>query len=211
MFEQIEKDLDYIINNKQIRTIFQPIVSLRDGSIFGHEALSRIICQSSISNPDELFAAAEKYNRLWQLELLCRTKALEAAFVFMIPPYSKKLFINVNPQIMHDENFKTGFTKEFLRQYKINPSSIIFEITERNVITDISSFKSTITYYKNQEYSIAIDDTGAGYSGLNLISEVSPHFIKLDMNLIRGIDKDTLKHALVREWLNSQRHQTYQL
>lgn len=198
MFEQIEKDLNYIINNKQIRTIFQPIVSLRDGSIFGHEALSRIICQSSISNPDELFAAAEKYNRLWQLELLCRTKALEAAFVFMIPPYSKKLFINVNPQIIHDENFKTGFTKEFLKQYKINPSSIIFEITERNVITDISSFKSTITYYKNQEYSIAIDDTGAGYSGLNLISEVSPHFIKLDMNLIRGIDKDTLKHALVK-------------
>ncbi len=100
MFEQIEKDLDYIINNKLIRTIFQPIISLRDGSIFGHEALSRIICQSSISNPDELFAAAEKYNRLWQLEQLCRTKALEAAFVFMIPPYSKKLFINVNPQII---------------------------------------------------------------------------------------------------------------
>ncbi len=198
MSEYIEKDLDYIINNKKIRTVFQPIVSLGDGSVFGHEALSRITHQCTIKNPDDLFSAAGQYNRLWQLELLCRTKALEAAFVFMIPPYSKKLFINVNPYTMHDENFKSGFTKEFLQQYNIDTKSIIFEITEKNVITDISSFKSIIKYYKSQDYSIAIDDAGSGYSGLNLISEVNPHFIKLDMNLIRGIDKDRLKYSLVK-------------
>ena len=198
MSDKIKEALDYIIENKEIRTVFQPIVSLRDGSIYGHEALSRITCESVIKTPSMMFDAAGKYNRLWQLELLCRTKALEAAFIFMVPPYDKKLFINVNPYTMHDETFKRGFTKDFLKQYNIDSNSVIFEITERNVITDIDSFKSTINYYKNQEYSIAIDDTGSGYSGLNLISDVNPHFIKLDMNLIRGIDKDRLKYALVK-------------
>lgn len=194
----IKEALDYIINNKKIKTVFQPIVSLRDGSIYGHEALSRITCESEIKDPDMLFSAAVKYNCIWQLELLCRTKALEAAFLFMIPPYNKKLFINVNPSTMHDETFRRGFTKEFLKQYNIDPQSIIFEITEKNVITDINSFKSTISYYKSQDYSIAIDDAGSGYSGLNLISDVNPHFIKLDMNLIRGISKDRLKFSLVK-------------
>lgn len=198
MTEQMKESLDYIIENKEIKTVFQPIISLRDGSILGHEALSRITCESAIENPESLFTIAGKYNRLWDLELICRTKALEAAFVFMIPPYNKKLFINVNPNIMHDETFKRGFTKSFLEQYEITPENVIFEITERNVITDIEGFTDTIEHYKSQDYKIAIDDAGAGYSGLNLISDVNPHYIKLDMKLIRGVNNDKLKFALIK-------------
>ncbi|MHB1393980.1 MAG: EAL domain-containing protein [Clostridia bacterium] len=198
MTDQRKEALDYIINNKQIKAVFQPIISLRDGSVLGHEALSRITCESEIENPDMLFTIAGEYNRLWDLELLCRTTALEAAFKFMIPPYSKKLFINVNPNIMHDESFKKGFTKDFLMQYDITPNNVIFEITERNVVTDMSGFRATIDHYKSQDYKIAIDDAGAGYSGLNLISDVNPNYIKLDMKLIRGVDADSLKFALVK-------------
>jgi len=198
MIDNKKEALDYIINNKEIKTVFQPIISLRDGNILGHEALSRITCESEIENPDMLFTIAGEYNRLWDLELLCRTTALEAAYKFMVPPYSKKLFLNVNPNIMHDESFKKGFTKGFLMQYKIIPENIIFEITERNVIDDITSFKATIDHYKGQNYKIAIDDTGAGYSGLNLISDVNPNYIKLDMKLIRGVDTDSLKFTIVK-------------
>ena len=195
---EIKDALDYIIQNKQIRTVFQPIISLRDGSILGHEALSRITFESEIKNPDMLFTIAEQYNRLWDLELLCRTKALESAHKFMTPNYNKKLFINVNPHTMHDETFKKGFTKILLEQYEITPNDIVFEITERNVITDMNNFKETIEHYKSQDYIIAIDDAGAGYSGLNLISDVNPTYIKLDMKLIRNVDKDSLKYALVK-------------
>lgn len=198
MTDQNKTALEQIICNKQIRTVFQPIISLRDGSILGHEALSRITCESVIKNPDMLFTVAGEYNRLWDLELLCRTTALEAAYKFMIPPYSNKLFINVNPNIMHDETLKTGFTKAFLEQYEIVPQNVIFEITERNVITDMTGFKATIDHYKRQNYKIAIDDAGAGYSGLNLISDVNPNYIKLDMKLISNINKDSLKYALVK-------------
>lgn len=195
---QIKEALYNIIENKYIRTVFQPIISLRDGNVLGHEALSRITIECEIKDPDMLFKAAGEYNRVWELEQLCRTKALETAYVFMIPPYSKKLFVNVNPDVMHDEQLKKGFTKAFLGKYEIEPRNVIFEITERNIVTDMTAFQATINHYKSQDYQIAIDDTGAGYSGLNLISDIKPNYIKIDMNLIRNIDKDSLKYALVK-------------
>jgi len=196
--EKRKESLDNIIHNKQIKIVFQPIISLRSGTVLGYEALSRITCESEFESPEPLFAAAKECNRLWDLELLCRTAALEAAHKFILPPYNKKLFINVNPNIIYDNKFKEGFTKDYLRQYNISPNNIIFEITERNVIDDLIGFNSTINHYKNQDYKIAIDDVGAGYSGLNLISDVNPHYIKLDMKLIRNINTDNLKNALVK-------------
>lgn len=190
--------LEYIVRNRQIKVVFQPIISLRDGSVLGYEALSRITTESIIENTDMMFNVAVEFNRLWELELLCRTKALESAHKFLLPASNTKLFINVNPHTMHDETFKKGFTKVLLEQYGITPDSIVFEITERNVIADMNGFKDTIEHYKGQDYRIAIDDAGAGYSGLNLISDVNPTFIKLDMNLIRNINEDSLKFALVK-------------
>lgn len=197
MLDNALTELNYIIENNAIKTVFQPIVSLRDGEILGHEALSRITIKSK-TNIENLFAVASANNRLWDLELLCRKKALEAAYIFMKPPYQKKLFINVNPNIMHDQSFRTGFTKSYLREFGITPDNLVFEITERNMISDIEGFVNTINHYKDQNYKIAIDDVGSGYSGLNLISDVNPNYIKLDMKLIRDINKDKLKAALVK-------------
>lgn len=198
MIELIKKELDDIIQHKRIRAVFQPIISLWDGFVLGYEALSRVTGESLIKSPEDLFIAAGKHNRLWDLELLCRTIALESAYKFMISPFDKKLFLNVNPSTMHDETFKKGFTKEFLKQYEIAPNNVIFEITEKHVIEDMVGFLSTINHYKSQNYKIAIDDAGAGYSGLNLISDINPNYIKLDMKLIRNINLSSLKSALVR-------------
>ena len=198
MTENDIHDLKSIIDGRAIRTVFQPIISLKDGEVLGHEALSRITNESGIKDMETLFALASQYNCLWDLEQLCRTKAFEAAFCFMIPPYSKKLFINVNPNVLHDESFQKGLTKEYLNQYNISSSNIIFEITEKNIIKDIDGFIATIDHYKSQDYKIAIDDAGAGYSGLNLISDINPNYIKLDMKLTRDIHTDGLKAALVR-------------
>jgi diguanylate cyclase (GGDEF)-like protein len=196
--DNMMQDLGNIIGNREIKTVFQPIISLRDGDILGHEALSRITCETEIENIETLFVLAGKYNCLWELEQLCRTKAFEAAFRFMIPPYNKKLFINVNPNVLHDETFQRGLTKEYLNQYQISPGNIIFEITERNIIKDLKGFVATVAHYRSQDYKIAIDDAGAGYSGLNLISDINPNYIKLDMKLIRDVHADGLKAALVK-------------
>jgi EAL domain-containing protein (putative c-di-GMP-specific phosphodiesterase class I) len=198
MSDMVKQELDYIIENKQIKSVFQPIISLKDGKVLGHEALSRVTCTTMISNTEELFRLAGEYNRLWDLELLCRVQSLEAAYIQMKPPYDKKLFVNVNPKIMHDKKFRDGFTIEYLKKYNITPENIIFEITEREAINDMESFLVVIDHYKKQHYRIAIDDAGAGYSGLNLISDIHPHYLKLDMKLVRNIDKDSLKYVLVK-------------
>jgi EAL domain-containing protein (putative c-di-GMP-specific phosphodiesterase class I)/GGDEF domain-containing protein/CBS domain-containing protein len=184
-----------ILAGKQIRTVFQPIVSLRDGTIYGYEALSRGPSGSDMESPSLLFECAQRFNKLWELELLCRTKAIETVYTLST---KIRLFLNVNPSIMHDPKFQQGFTKDYLSQYSISAEDVIFEITEREAISNVADFTKTIRNYKDQNYKIAIDDAGAGYSGLNLISEVCPHFIKIDMNLIRDIDKDVTKQSLVK-------------
>ncbi|QNK42556.1 EAL and GGDEF domain-containing protein [Caproicibacter fermentans] len=197
--EKLTEDLNRIIDGECIKTVFQPIVSLRDGSSLGHEALSRMTCDTSIRNPEQLFQAAGESDRLWDLELLCRTTALKTAFLNSEhAAYEKKLFLNVNPNIMHDDKFRQGFTCQYLKQYGIRPENIIFEITERNAVADMQGFVGTVEHYKGQNYHIAVDDAGAGYSGLNLIGDIRPHYIKLDMNLIRGIDRDNIRYALVK-------------
>ncbi len=184
-----------ILQKGDIRTVFQPVISLKDGMFLGYEALSRGPEKSVFYNPEKLFEFARIFGRLWELELLCRLKALEN-----ISKYNPgfHIFLNVDPQIINDEKFKKGFTKDFLKDFNINPENIVFEITEKNSLVDILGFKKVIDNYKDQGYKIAIDDTGSGYSGLKLITEIHPHFIKLDMNLIRDIDKDGLKYALIK-------------
>jgi len=184
-----------IIENGNIRTVFQPIISLKDGSMLGYEALSRGPGNSVLENPSTLFDFARVYGKLWELEFLCRIKALEN---LSKDNHNFMIFLNVDPDIINDEKFKKGFTKEFLRQFDINPENIVFEITERSSITDLNAFKKVIENYREQGYKIAIDDTGSGYSGLKLITDIHPQFIKLDMTLIRDIDKNGLKHALIK-------------
>ena len=195
----LDKDLGdefmEILQDGDIKTVFQPIISLRNGELLGYEALSRGPANSVFNNPEKLFDFARLYGRLWELELLCRIKALEN--MSKNDP-SFCIFLNVDPHIIDDDKFKKGFTKDFLKEFNINPENVVFEITEKNSVVDIRSFKKIIDNYKDQGYRIAIDDTGSGYSGLKLITEIHPHFIKLDMNLIRDIDKDGLKYALIK-------------
>lgn len=188
-------ELNKILSTGSITTVFQPIISLNDGNVIGYEALSRGPKESPLYYPDKLFQSASAYNKSWELESLCRVKALEKAHNI---DYDKLLFINVDPLIFKDDKFKKGFTKEFLIKHKISPESIIFEITEKTAIEDYTGFKRALDNYTEQGYQIAIDDTGSGYSGLKTLYQTKPHYIKIDMDLIRDIDKDYFKQALIK-------------
>ncbi|MDR1397588.1 MAG: EAL domain-containing protein [Desulfarculales bacterium] len=184
-----------ILDGGFIKPVYQPIISLQSGEIMGYEALSRITAKELQMNIENMFHAVDKMGCSWELETLCRMKALENA---VTKPEGKKLFLNVNSNIIYDENFKNGFTKKFLRAYGINADDIVFEITERVAVSDKNAFQGSISHYKNQRYGIAIDDVGAGFSGLNMIISAQPDFLKLDMNLIRNIDKDDIKTLLCK-------------
>lgn len=194
-YESNKREFLEIIKSKSVRTVLQPILSLRSGDVEGYEALTRGPSGSFFENPENLFRISQTCNMVWELEYLCRAKALEK---FGAQEVHGRLFLNVNPNVMHDSKFRKGFTKGYIEQFNINPQRIVFEITEREAVRNVTDFVNTVDNYKDQEYMIAIDDVGSGYSGLNLISEVRPHFIKLDMNLIRNIEKDFVKQAIVK-------------
>ncbi len=191
----LQKEFEMILATRAVTSHFQPIVRLADGEIIGYEALSRGPEGSALSSPLELQRIAEMESKLWELELLFRKKALEKAVNLT---KDKLLFINVDPNIIRDANFRKGFTREFLLEYGISPKSVVFEITERTAIQDYTQFKQILRHYTDQGYMIAIDDVGSGYSGLKTINEVRPHFIKMDMDLIRNVDRDPFKQSMVK-------------
>ncbi len=195
MFQNISNPLEVILENDYIYPVFQPIVSLKDGEVFAYEALSRINSSEIGIGIESLFKLAEQFKVSWELESICRKKSLES---YSHQNQSKHLFLNVNPNIIYDEKFQEGFTKAKLEELGIQESKITFEITERVSVIDKTLFYDTIEHYKIQNYGIAIDDVGSGFSGLNVIVDIKPKFIKLDMHLIRNIDMDQIKLILCR-------------
>ncbi|MBP2644604.1 MAG: diguanylate cyclase/phosphodiesterase with domain containing protein [Firmicutes bacterium] len=188
-------ELKNILDNKSIRTVFQPIVSLTDAAVIGYEALSRGPEGSPLEWPNILFKTANEYELTWELEYLCRCKALVKAQEMHLPGM---VFINIDPRVIHDSRFQKGLTKEFLAEHGLDATKVIFEITEKTAIEDYKNFRKVLDIYTSQGYKIAIDDTGAGYSGLSLLAQTSPHYIKIDMELVRNIDKDGLKQAMLK-------------
>lgn len=195
--DELYTELKEIIVEGNIRTVFQPIVCLQTGSVFGYEALSRGPAGSPVEMPGKLFSYAKEQDMLWDLELLCRKKAIERSNEIMP---SHHLFINVDPDILNDPKFQEGLTTEFLKKNNISKEQTVFEITERTSVKDYRNFRNLIDYYRNQGYKIALDDTGTGYSGLQTVIETYPNFIKIDMNLIRNIDKENFKRLLIKQF-----------
>jgi len=190
-------EFNNILEYGHVTTLYQPIVDLKNGSVMGYEALSRGPEHSNLHSPLSLLSIAELLNQTWELEQLLRVKALERATF----TDEALLFINVDPNVIRDPEFKKGFTKENLEKLDIAPSSIVLEITERSAIDSYEDFKIILDHYKEQGYHIAIDDFGSGYSGLKTLYEVYPRFSKIDMDFIRHIDKDKFKQAIVRSFI----------
>lgn len=183
-----------ILSGRHIKSVYQPIVSLKGDGVLGYEALSRITLAVSGMNIEELFEAAAKGGKLWELEKLCRARALKGACK---KPPGAKIFLNVDPNTIYDPAFIAGFTREMLSEASLDPDDIIFEITEKRVVSSISAFTEAIDHYQRQNFKIAIDDFGSGYSGLTRACAFSPNYLKIDMSIVRGIDSDSRKRSVV--------------
>lgn len=196
-----ERIVEKVISNRWLFPVFQPVVSLSDGGITGYEALTRMKQESGCTEKlsiEQLFYCAEVSGQIWKLDYLCRKNAIKQFYESSEAKCDKRLFLNVCPSIMLDRRFKAGFTKEYLERYKADPDSIVFEITEREAVRDSEEFKELVNHYKEQGFKTAIDDVGAGYSGLKRIVDVVPQFIKLDISLIRDIHLNPVSASIVK-------------
>ena len=183
-----------IVRNGQIRMLFQPIYDFKKGAVLAWEALARGPRGSEFESPAVLFDFAEQTGQLFALEQACRAKAFES--VGRLAP-GQKIFLNIHPRTVVDPAFAPGKTLELIRNHGLEPGNIVFEITERHSIKDFTSFHKTLEHYRSQGFKIAVDDAGTGYSGLSTIAALKPDFIKVDMSLVRDIDRDPVRRALM--------------
>jgi len=192
---QINESLKEIIMGEMVETHFQPIVSLKDGSIYAYEALTRGPKGSPMESPLMLFGIAEKTNLSFELDRLCRKKAIVNAKG--LPPH-QKLFVNTFPTTMHDPEFKGDALQELLSQSGLTGQSIVFEITERFAIENYALFQREQAYYSNLGFGLAVDDIGTGYGSLEAIAHLKPEYVKIDLSIVRDIHKNPVKQELLR-------------
>ncbi|MBC5823841.1 MAG: GGDEF domain-containing protein [Candidatus Eremiobacteraeota bacterium] len=187
-----DNDFATLLREGRIRTVFQAIVSLADGSVFGYEALSRGPIGTRLETAEALFHAAQRHRATHELERVCRFRAIASAASL---PTGAFLFLNISPHVFDDPN--AGLSREVMESSHLAQDRIVLEITEKEAIADFDRFKRTLLHYNAQGFKVAIDDAGAGHNSLRAVTEVRPHFIKLDMALVRDIDRDSAKNALV--------------
>ncbi|AYA75146.1 hypothetical protein DOE78_06720 [Bacillus sp. Y1] len=192
---EIRKEFQTLLAKKQLRTVFQPIIDLTTGSTLGFEGLTRGPIQSRFQSPLQLFKYAEEYGSLYTLEKIARELAFENSSTIL--RNDEKLFINLSPQVIYDPSFTPGHTVSLLKQHKLSPQNIVFEITERSAIEDFSAFSKVLYHYRDQGFQIAVDDVGAGYSSLQAISEIQPDYIKVDRSLISKIHENNVKKHIL--------------
>lgn len=188
--------LNTIIKEKAVFTLFQPIYDLAKRQILGFEALSRGMSGSLLESPDKLFAIASQQERLSELEIICREAAIKQFVSLNLPG---KLFLNVSPKALLDPSHPKGETRHLTEVYGLDPKRVVIEVTEQDKVDDANLLLTTITHYRELGFQIAIDDLGAGYSGLRKWSELCPDYVKVDRYFIDHCDQSVVK----REFLKS--------
>jgi len=185
--------LDRCISQEIFSMVYQPIVRVEDHSILAHEALVRCK-EKELKNPHILFNVAEQGNRMWPLSRLLRRLAIRS-----VPemPRAEHLFLNLHPLDFDDPDVYEPDGPVAQHAHRI-----VLEVTERAAILDLGHFRGQLKRLREFGLRIAIDDLGSGYSALSLVSELDPDFIKLDMTLVRDIDKSPVRQNLVRNMVS---------
>jgi EAL domain-containing protein (putative c-di-GMP-specific phosphodiesterase class I) len=165
--------------------VFQPVADLTTGSVVGVEALARFGCQPH-RPPNVWFGEAEHLGRGTELELAAIRAALDR-----MPELRPDLFmaVNVSPA--------TAAAEELALLLDRYPSHrVVLELTEHTRVDDYDGLLAALDRLRRRGIRIAVDDTGAGYAGLQHLLRIHPHMLKLDTALTHGIDHDPVRRSL---------------
>ncbi|KAB7627607.1 bifunctional diguanylate cyclase/phosphodiesterase [Alkalilimnicola sp. S0819] len=194
--------LELILEQERLYALFQPIVGCRRQAVYGYEALIRGPSDSLLHSPLKLFDAAARNGRLVELDLLCRKVAIARFGELALPG---RLFLNVTPQTVMEADFRSGETSRFLAEHGLSGNRVVIELTEQFPIHDYDVMRAAVQHYRAMGFSIAMDDLGAGYSGLRQWSELRPDYVKIDRHFVQGVDQDSGKRDFVRSIMEMAR------
>ena len=176
-----------------ITMAFQPIVDVTNRTVFAHEALVR---GKDGAGAGVVLAHVTPHNR-YAFDQQCRVRAIELAAELELARGGALVSINFLPNAVDDPAMSVALTVEAAAAAGFPLDRIIFEFTEGEPI-EPGHLQSILKTYRGMGLRTAIDDFGAGYSGLTLLSRFQPDVVKLDMALIRCIDVDRVKRTMVR-------------
>ncbi|MET0390917.1 MAG: GGDEF domain-containing response regulator [Polyangiales bacterium] len=172
------KALSRSLTHGAFRFVYQPIVRVRDNSLFAYEALCRPT-DNGFRHVGELFETAVRTGRIRELGRALRRIVIEPMNRL---PEEVALFVNLHPQDLGDD-------QKLEAEAHLMPWArrIVLEVTETEAIKDYERARSRIKTLRECGFRVALDDLGSGYSSLNLLAQLEPDFVKLDMELVRGV------------------------
>jgi len=184
-----------LIRARNFTSFFQPIIDFEPFHVLGHELLSRPIVPpgGKTLEPQVMFDLALQQGLALDLERACREVAIRT---LSKTTFMGKIFLNHSPQIIMNDEFSSLLLYDRLGW---NPDRVVIEITEGEAIKNIREIRQRLKIFRDEGCQIAIDDIGKGHSGLFLLADIKPDFAKIDMTLIRDIDKDPIKQKLVKK------------
>ena len=175
--------LDRVIDQSEFFPVFQPIVDLASGHIVGYETLTRF---GDGMRPDLRFIEANVLGRGIDLELATLEKAVEGAASL---PSDTFVSLNVSPALVMQD----GALAKLLRR---TDREVVLELTEHERVDDYDELRSAFDQL-GPETKLSVDDAGSGFASLRHVLSLQPHFVKLDLSLVRDIHTDPARQALV--------------
>ncbi len=185
-----------IVLDEQIHALYQPIITIKNRRVFGYEALARGPEGTDWQSPATLFKVAEEHGLAFELDCLCRRVALRDSSNWTRSRH--KLFLNCLPSAIHDPSFNERRLRHTLESCGLTPSDLVLEVSEHQCIKNFSIFRDTCERYRSLGIKIALDDTGAGYAGLEAVMQLAPDFIKVDISLVRSVNIDSARRVLLQ-------------
>jgi EAL domain-containing protein (putative c-di-GMP-specific phosphodiesterase class I) len=170
---------------------YQPIVDVVSRRTWGHEALVR---GPNGEGAMTVLSQVNDGNR-YRFDQACRVKAIKSAALLGI---QERISINFLPNAIYKPELCIRSTLEAARVHGFPLERIVFEVTEGERVEDGNWLMEILREYKRCGFKTAIDDFGAGYAGLALLADFQPDLVKIDMGLIRHIDRDAPRRAIVR-------------
>ena len=170
---------------------FQPIIHATRREVFSYEALIR----GKHNEPAGQLLQQVAPSNLHKFDEESRVIAIEMAARMGL---SVHLNLNLLPLSIESSPTAISSILDTAEKHSIRPEQIILEILEKEMISDFERFEAAVNEHRGKGLSFAIDDFGAGHAGLNLLADFQPEFIKLDMCLLRGIDGNGPRQAIVR-------------
>jgi len=172
---------------------FQPILDLETGEPFAFEALVRGTAGQGAA---EVLAKVTPENR-YAFDQQCRVKAIETAVRAGILESRARLSINFLPNAVYSPKACIQLTLKTAGAVGLPTDRLIFEFTEQEEMADPDHVANIVRTYREMGFGTALDDFGAGHAGLGLLARFQPDIIKLDMELIRGIESSLPRSAIV--------------